>query len=191
MKGKFLYFELITAATAIIGVYNCSNNNTPLTILNMVVLLLYSLVCYFVAATRRNVSNTKEVINAYAHQLSWFGMSIMAVGNLFQIQYYPGKGTMMMIGLVTGVATLLYHLFNINKDNEIPSAVPPSNPEKNNTLVDAYQSKANTKKNTILNKFFGDMKYTHKELVIRLTIALAITAVSYYLHLQEILKANV
>ncbi|MBR6277269.1 MAG: hypothetical protein IKR41_00735 [Bacteroidales bacterium] len=108
MKGKFLYFELITAAIAIIGVYNCSNNNTPFTILNMVVLLSYSLVCYFVAATRRNVSNTKEVINAYAHQLSWFGMSIMAVGNLFQIQYYPGKGTMMMIGLVTGVATLPY-----------------------------------------------------------------------------------
>lgn len=188
MKGKFLYLELIAAATAIIGAYYYNNNNTPIKILYMVVLLTYSAICYFAAITKVNVTNKKEVIDAHVHTISWMSLSIMAVGILFQIQHYPGANVMQTVGGLTGLATLLYHLFNINKDSETPSMVPPPyNPEKNNNiLVDAYQSKANTKKNAILNKFFGDMKYTHLELVIRLTIALATTAILYYLHIKNL-----
>lgn len=189
MKGKFLYLELIAAAIAIIGTFY-NNNSAPIKILYMVVLLTYSLVCYFAAITKVNVTNKKEVIDAHVHTISWMSLSIMAVGILFQIQHYPGANVMQTVGGLTGLATLLYHIFNINNDSsKDPSTTPPVyyNPQESDSLVDKYKTNRNNKEITkILYKFFGDMRYTHLELVVRLSIALATTAILYYLHIKNL-----
>ncbi len=113
MKSKFLYLGIIAAAVAVVGAIFANKPMLP-SALNMVVLLTYALVCMFISKPQ----NTNEKIVYNVHNISWMGLSVMAVGILLSIQHFPGGRTMLFVGLVTIALPLIYHLIKIVKDKD-------------------------------------------------------------------------
>lgn len=117
MKSKFLYLGIIAAAVAVVGAIFANKPMLP-SALNMVVLLTYALVCMFISKAYPKPQNTNEKIVYNVHNISWMGLSVMAVGILLSIQHFPGGRTMLFVGLVTIAIPLIYHLIKIVKDKD-------------------------------------------------------------------------
>lgn len=117
MKSKFLYLGIIAAAVAVVGAIFANKPMLP-SALNMVVLLTYALVCMFISKAYPKPQNTNEKIVYNVHNISWMGLSVMAVGILLSIQHFPGGRTMLFVGLVTIALPLIYHLIKIVKDKD-------------------------------------------------------------------------
>ena len=182
MKTKILYLEIIAAAVAVIGaIFYAPDSSFKIpSIVNTMVLLVYSLVCFFISMVRVNSTTPKDQIDNFFHKLTWLVFSIMSMGILFRIQHYPGAGVMLMVSGLPGVAILFYHLFNINKDKDKdPKMTPPAYDPHGEKPLRGVPSSVNQNVNTVLFKWFGE-RYSHLELVARLAIALAIVAKLYF-----------
>ena len=110
------------------------------------------------------------------------GLSITSVGIYFNIQHYPGGRLMMFVGLVTAAIAFIYHLANLNKDKEkdekqsfsvYPQPTPPPfNPQDGQSTNNGTVGYNST--HTFIQKWFGDAKYNHIEMFLRLGIAILI-----------------
>lgn len=170
MKSKFLYLEIIAAAIALVGVIYINNPKLP-SVLNMVVLLTYALVCMFISKAypkHPKPQNPKEKIDYNIHNISWMGLSVMSVGILLSIQHFPGGRTMLFVGLVTIAIPLIYHLIKIVKDKD-------EDEKQDNRQTTEDENELNQKTTVkLIQKWVGDVKYNHTEMLIRLGFALLI-----------------
>lgn len=167
MKSKFLYLEIIAAAVAVVGA-NFANKPMLPSAINMVVLLTYALVCMFISKAYPKPQNTNEKIVYNVHNISWMGLSVMAVGILLYFQHFPGGRTMLFVGLVTIALPLIYHLIKIVKDKD-------ENEKQDNRQTTEDENELNQKTTVkLIQKWFGDAKYNHTEMLIRLGFALLI-----------------
>ena len=167
MKSKFLYLEIIAAAVAVVGAIFVNKPMLPSAI-NMVVLLTYALVCMFISKAHPKPQNTNEKIVYNVHNISWMGLSVMAVGILLYFQHFPGGRTMLFVGLVTIALPLIYHLIKIVKDKD-------EDEKQDNRQTTEDENELNQKTTVkLIQKWFGDAKYNHTEMIIRLGFALLI-----------------
>lgn len=167
MKTKILYLEIIAAAIALVGVIYVHKPMLP-SALNMVVLLPYAMVCYFISMAHPKPQNPKEKIDYNIHNISWMGLSVMSVGILLSIQHFPGGRTMLFVGLVTIAIPLIYHLIKIVKDKD-------EDEKQDNRQTTEDENELNQKTTVkLIQKWFGDVKYNHSEMCIRLGFALLI-----------------
>ena len=179
MKTKILYLEIIAAAIALVGVIYVHKPMLP-SALNMVVLLPYAMVCYFISMAYPKPQNPKEKIKYYIHFLSWMGLSISTVGIYFTIQHFPGGRVMLIVGLLTDAIPLIYNLVNISKDKDEKQEYtaqsqptpPPFNPQDSQSTTNGTVGYNST--NTFLNKLLGNVQYNHTEMLLRLGIAILI-----------------
>ncbi len=169
MKTKILYLEIIAAAIALVGVIYINNPKLP-SVLNMVVLLTYALVCMFISKAYPKPQNPKEKIDYNIHNISWMGLSVMSVGILLSIQHFPGGRTMLFVGLVTIAIPLIYHLIKIVKDKD-----KDEDEKQDNRQTTEDENELNQKTTVkLIQKWVGDAKYNHTEMLIRLGFALLI-----------------
>ena len=167
MKSKFLCLEIIAAAIALVGVIYINNPKLP-SVLNMVVLLTYALVCMFISKAYPKPQNPKEKIDYNIHNISWMGLSVMSVGILLSIQHFPGGRTMLFVGLITIAIPLIYHLIKIVKDKD-------EDEKQDNRQTTEDENELNQKTTVkLIQKWVGDAKYNHTEMLIRLGFALLI-----------------
>ena len=181
MKSKILYLEIIAAAIACVGAIYADKPMLP-SVLYMVVLVSYAIVCYFISMAYPKPQNPKEKIEYFIHYLSWMGLSITSVGIYFSIQHFPGGRLMLIVGLISDAIALIYHLVNIGKDKDEDEkqeytvhsqpTPPPFNPQdgqSTNNYTVGYNST-----NTFIYKLLGNIKYNHTEMLLRLGIAILI-----------------
>ncbi len=73
---------------------------------------------------------------------------------------------MLFVGIITGAIPFIYHLINIGKDKD----------QKQDTELTTDDENIEYQKPTVklLQKWFGDVKYNHSEMCIRLGFALLI-----------------
>lgn len=166
MKTKILYLEIIVAAIALVGVIFINKPMLP-SVLYMVVLLTYAVVCMLISQAYPKPQNPKENIKKLIHNLSWMALSVVSVGIFFYTQHFPGGRMMLFLGLASSVIPFIYHLINIGKDKD----------EKQDDQQNLNNKSEEVNQPTtipFIQKWLGDVKYNHSEMLIRLGIALLI-----------------